>query len=144
MLPPHNTHQARYNATSLTTTRTHDPVWTRPPREDGGAACPRRDHAVETPAQKGATMVRERRGFPPKDTKDKEGFAGKRIQRKVRQQVRQAQLWERPLVTLTSRRRVRSPDWRRERRHAQKGRGAEKEAGQGGGASLDKKEVCGR
>jgi len=44
-------------------------------------------------------------------------------------------------VTLTSRRRVRSPDWRRELRHAQKGRGAENEAGQGGGASRDKKGV---
>ena len=48
------------------------------------------------------------------------------------------QRWERPPVTLTSRRRVRSPDWPRERRHAQKGVGREKEAGQGGGAWLVK------
>ena len=32
-------------------------------------------------------------------------------------------------VTLTSRRRVRSPDWRRERRHAQKGRGTRERGG---------------
>jgi len=39
----------------------------------------------------------------------------------------------RPPVTLTSRRRVRCPDWPRERRHAQKGRGTR----EGGGASVD-------
>ena len=67
--------------------------------------------------------------FPAKRDQRERRFCGPEDSRKLGHRVRQARLWERPPVTLTSRRRVRSPDWQRERRHAQKGRGAENEAG---------------
>jgi len=104
-------------------TRNHDTVWTRPPR-DGW-----RNGAVSRQNGK-----RKRKNTLPIVLRSLYNC----ISLESRPDVKNT----RP-VTLTREEACPPPDWRRELRHAQKGRGAENEAGQKGGASRDKK-ACGK
>ena len=111
-LPPHNIHQARYNATpsKQTALATHDTVWTRLPER----------------------RMEKRRGVPPKTPTEDDGVlsvVGKREAGQAESPPGTADIKNTRPVTLTSRRRVRSPDWQRERRHAKKGRGTREGGG---------------